>query len=453
MSKKTPTNFLKITGGTRLKGRVKVSGAKNSATKLLIASLLSDKRCVIRNVPDIGDVRITVELCKEIGAHVLWDKEAEVIEITASEIKRTCISCRFSNVNRIPVLLLGALLARSEEQIKVPAVGGDAIGKRTLNFHIDALRQLGAEISYLAEEDVYIARRKGQLTGTIINLPYSSVGATENIIFTAVRAKGKTIIHNAAVEPEIIDLIMFFQKMGVLITVENDRSIEITGVDSFHEVDHSVIPDRIEAASFGLAAVLTEGRVFVEGAQHVHLLPLLNNLRKIGGEFIINPEGIDFFYDKPLKGGLILETDVYPSFTTDWQQPFAVLLTQAGGESIIHETVHENRLGYLKALQTMGANCRLVKRCLGSKPCRYHDCNFAHSAVIRGATPLKAAHLKIPDLRAGFSYIMAAMVAEGESVILGLDLIERGYKDLVNKLACLGAEIAVSQEESSYSFV
>lgn len=441
-------SFLKISGGCQLKGSVRVSGAKNSVTKLLIASLLSDKCCTIRNVPDIGDVRVTVDLCQEVGATVFWDKAKEIIEIQTPEIKETVIPRRFSNVNRIPVLLLGVLLARSQERIVIPALGGDAIGKRTLDFHIESLKTLGADIEYNEEENVYIGKRIRPLVGAFVTLPYPSVGATENVIFAAVRSKGTTVIRNAALEPEILDLVMFLQKAGVAITVHNDRTVELSGTETFEEVDHTVIPDRIEAASYGLAAVLTQGRVFVSGARHDHLIPLLYHLKKIGGSFTVFPDGMEFYYSKPLKGGAVLETDVYPSFSTDWQQPFAVLLTQAQGISVIHETVHENRLEYLEGLRKMGADCNLFHRCLSSVNCRYHTCDFAHSAVIRGKTPLKGMELQIPDLRAGFAYIMASLVADGESIIRGYDLLERGYRNPVEELNKLGAEVTVVTEDN-----
>ena len=232
------------------------------------------------------------------------------------------------------------------------------------------------------------------------------------------------------------------QKAGVEITTDNDKTIEIFGCRDFSPVEHTVIPDKIEAASFGMAAVVSQGRVFVEQARHEHMIPFLKVLRSIGGGFSVQETGIEFFYDKPLKGGVLLETDVHPGFITDWQQPFAVLLSQAEGCSVIHETVHENRLGYLRGLAKMGAHCDLFYECLSAKSCRYSTGNHPHSAVIHGPTPLKATDLVIPDLRAGFAYVMAALIAEGgASKIENTKMLDRGYTDWLGKLESLGARI------------
>lgn len=430
-----------IFGGCSLQGAVRVSGAKNSATKLLVASLLSNRKCILRNIPDIGDVRLTVELCQSLGSQVLWDKQEEVIEIQTPEIHVTQVSAQFSRVNRVPILLLGALIARCPEGIQVPSIGGDAIGERSLNFHIEGLEKLGAQVFYDEGQERYCARAPQGLFGTYVTLPYPSVGATENLILAAARAQGRTIIKNAALEVEILDLILFLQKAGVEITAGNDRTIEIFGCKDFYEVDHWVISDKIEAASFGMAAVVTGGRVFVENAVQDTMIPFLKTLRSVGGGFSVQNKGIEFFYNGPLRGGIVVETDVHPGFVTDWQQPFSVLLSQAQGSSVIHETVHENRLGYLQGLQKMGASCQLFHQCLSSKACRYSTGNFPHSAVIHGGTPLKAAHLVIPDLRAGFAYIMAALIAKGSSIIDNIQILDRGYYNWIEKLRALGAQI------------
>jgi UDP-N-acetylglucosamine 1-carboxyvinyltransferase len=280
--------FLKINGGKPLEGSIKAAGAKNAITKLLVASLISDKKCVFNNVPNIAEVETTVSLCKEIGMKVVWDKQAKVLEAQTKELRSCYIPQKFSGVNRIPILMIGALLGRTTEDIIVPTSGGCNIGKRPVDFHITALEKLGACIEYrkMQKEGAYISSAHDGLKGAHIELPYPSVGATENSILAACRAKGKTVIHNAAVEPEVIDLILFLQKLGVLIHVESYRTIIIEGTDQFHEVTHTVLSDRIEAASFAMAAIATEGRVFVEGAHHRNMMIFLNNLRKINGGFI-----------------------------------------------------------------------------------------------------------------------------------------------------------------------
>jgi UDP-N-acetylglucosamine 1-carboxyvinyltransferase len=258
----------------------------------------------------------------------------------------------------------------------------------------------------------------------------------------AVRAKGTTVIKNAATEPEIVDLILFLQKLGVTIGMDIDRTIHIQQAHQFHEVEHVVITDRIEAASLGLAGISTKGRVFVEGAQHSHMITFLNRLREVNAGFEVKKDGIEFFYKGPLKGGLHLETDVHPGFMTDWQQPFVVLLTQAHGASVVHETVYENRFGYTEALKLMGADIEAFTQCLGGKECRFASQNFLHSIVVKGPTPLHSKDIAIPDLRAGFAYVLAALLSPDESSISGIHYLDRGYEKLVEKLASLGAEIS-----------
>lgn len=445
------TQKLKIVGGTKLDGQITVTGAKNATSKLIVASLLSDKKCVFHNVPNITEIDITIELCREIGMEIVWDTQKKIIEAQTKHIKSTTISQRFSGANRIPILIIGALLGRTEEEIKVPVVGGDNLGSRPLNFHMDALNKLNAAIEYqnINGKKSYLARAKDGLIGTIIDLPYPSVGATENTILAAVKAKGSTVINNAAIEPEVIDLILFLQKLGVNITVDVNRTIHIQETQRFYEVEHYIVTDRNEVASYALAAVATKGRVYVKGAQHHHMIAFLNKIREVGGGFKVKNEGIEFFYENGLKGGVHIETDVHPGFMTDWQQPFAVLFTQCKGLSVIHETVYENRFGYAKTLKEMGADVELFTQCLGGKNCRFNKLNHKHSIAVKGATVLCGKEIEIPDLRAGFSYIMAALVAEGTSIISQIHFLERGYESICEKLLSLGAKIESTGEKSS----
>lgn len=438
------TEVMEVVGGKPLMGKIKASGAKNAMTKLLVASLLSDKKCTFFNVPNIGDVQITVELCREIGMDVKWDKEAGVMEVLTRTLRTSYIPQRFSGSNRIPILMIGALLGRTDEEIIVPTVGGCVLGPRPVDFHISALRQLGATIEFrrMKREGAYFAHAHEGLKGTVIELPFPSVGATENTILAGVAARGTTEIRNAATEPEVVDLILFLQKLGANITLDVDRTIRIQGTRRFYEVEHTVIPDRIEAASWGMAAIASKGRVFVEGAQHQHLLTFLNKIREIGGGYHVRHEGIEFFYDGPLQGGIHLETDVHPGFMTDWQQPFVVLLTQATGTSVVHETVYENRFGYTDTLKEMGAEITLFRQCLGGKECRFSSQSFSHSLIVKGVSPLTGREINIPDLRAGFSYVMAALIPKEKSVIKGLSFLDRGYENLDQKLLSLGADIS-----------
>ncbi len=434
---------LVIKGGVPLKGSVKAAGAKNAITKQLVASLLSDKRSIFYNVPNIAEVEITLDLCREVGSEVSWNRDEGVIEIITKELKSVYVPQRFSGSNRIPILMIGALLGRTNEDIIVPTAGGCKIGKRPIDFHIQALEKLGASIEYreMRKEGAYFAHAHNGLSGTVIQLPYPSVMATENTILAASRARGTTLIRNAAIEPEVMDLILFLQKMGVSIALEADRTIRIQETKQFFETEHRVLTDRVEAASLALAAISTKGRVFVEGANQIAMVTFLNKLREIGGGFEIKSDGIEFFYQGQLKGGLHLETDVHPGYLTDWQQPFVVLLTQAAGFSVVHETVYENRFGYTKALQAMGADIELFTACLGSKECRFAGHNFYHSAIIRGPTPLIGKEIEIPDLRAGFAYVLAALIAADESQISGVAYLDRGYENIVGKLGALGADI------------
>ena len=435
--------IFEIKGGKPLKGTVRAAGAKNAITKMLIASLLSDKKCIFTNVPNISEVETTAELCREIGMEISWDREEQTMEVITKELKTTYIPLHFSGSNRIPILMLGALLGRTKENIIVPTVGGCNIGKRPVDFHVAALEKLGATIEFrtIKKENAYFAHAANGLQGTIIKLPYPSVMATENAILGACRAKGKSVIYNAAIEPEVIDLILFLQKLGVIIHVDINRTIYVQETKIFHEVEHKVITDRIEAASFGMAAIATKGRVFVEGAEQAHMITFLNKLREINGGFTIRQNGIEFFYQGPLKGGLHLETDVHPGFLTDWQQPFVVLLTQAYGSSVVHETVYENRFGYIKTLRRMGADVELFTQCLGDRSCRFASQNYEHSLIVKGPTPFMANAIEVPDLRAGFAYVMAALLAPDTSTVSGLPFLDRGYENLEIKLQALGATI------------
>jgi UDP-N-acetylglucosamine 1-carboxyvinyltransferase len=441
--------YLQIVGQKPLIGSIKAAGAKNAITKILVASLISNRIARIYNVPNITEVSITKDLCESIGMVVEWDKKNAFMQVQTKEIKTTRIPQNFSGANRIPILMLGALLARTNESVIVPTIGGCKIGARPINFHIQALEKLGASIEYRQSKEgsFYVACAPNGLTGAHIVLPYPSVGATENAILASCSAKGLSVIKNAAIEPEIIDLILFLQKMGVPIYVDVNRTIHIQGTKTFFDVEHHTIADRIEVASFAMAAIATRGRVFIEGARQHDLITFLNKLRELGGNFTVKKGGIEFFYDRPLMGGIQVETDVHPAFLTDWAQPFTVLLSQAKGTSVMHETVYENRFGFANELKTMGADIELFYQCLGNKPCRFVNQNHYHSAIIKGVCPLEGKTIAIPDLRAGFAYVMAALVAKGQSTITNLHYLQRGYEDLAFKLQSLGANCQQKQIE------
>jgi UDP-N-acetylglucosamine 1-carboxyvinyltransferase len=427
--------YYEIEGGKPLKGSIKVAGAKNAATKQIVASLLTDQEVFLHNVPRIGDTDATLKICKSIGLNATW--EGESLALRTSKISTPQVPDAYSGLNRIPILLMGPLLHRYGRAI-IPLLGGCNIGERPVDFHIEALEKMGAEIAW--QDGRYVAQTKG-LRGAVINLPFPSVGATENVLLSSVLAKGRTVIKNAAIEPEIIDLVIMLQKMGAIIFVDTDRTIEIEGVEGLSGCNHRVINDRIEAASFAVAAVITQGDVVIEGADQEHLLTFLNNLRKVGGGFEVLEKGIRFFHPGGSLKPIALETDVHPGFMTDWQQPFVMLMTQIDGLSVLHETVYEKRFGYTEELKRMGAEIQLYKMCLGEKQCRYKSHDYEHSCVVRGSTPLKAADITIPDLRAGFSYLIAAAVAKGKSQVRGIQYVERGYSHILEKFQALDANI------------
>jgi UDP-N-acetylglucosamine 1-carboxyvinyltransferase len=427
-----------IDGGSPMRGRVRASGAKNAATKQIITSLLTDEEVILHNVPQIGDVAITIDIVRSLGARVEWVDET-TLAIRAASVNSGQVPVAFSGLNRIPVLLIGPLLHRYG-RASVPLLGGDEIGARPINFHVSALEDLGATITLGA--DCWEARAT-RLKGALIDLPYPSVGATESVLLSAVLADGTTVIRNAAIEPEIIDTVLLLQKMGALIAVEVDRTIVVEGVPHLRGAEHRMLADRIEVASFAAAAVATDGDIFIEGAEQGTIMAFLNALRRVGGEFEVRPDGIRFFRGGELRS-IALETDVHPGFATDWQQPFVVLLTQAAGLSVVHETVYERRFGYTSVLREMGATIELYNTCLGAKTCRYRYGDHPHSCLVQGPTPLHGTSMLIPDLRAGFSYLIAALVASGTSTIEGAEYVERGYASIPEKIEQLGGRCRVT---------
>lgn len=423
-----------ITGGKPLRGTVQISGAKNAASKMLIACLLTAKEVTLENVPLQAETDIARELITLLGAEVALSDHTMTVRVP--NIAGTS-AMDLSRKNRLAILALAPLLHRSGEAY-VPFLGGDKIGPRPVNFHLDALEKMGAKIE--KDEKGYRASVEGRLKGAVLELPYPSVGATETALLAGVLAEGRTVIRNAAIEPEIVDLIMMLQKMGAIIEMGAGRHIEIVGVERLDGCFHRILPDRMEAASYASMALATRGEIFVKGAKHRDLVTFLNAVRRIGGEYEVRNDGI-LFRGTAHYQGLKLETDTHPGFMTDWQQPFLVVLTQAEGTSIIHETVMEERFGYTKALTEMGADITLFENCLGELDCRFKDRNYKHAAVVNGPTPLHAHGLEVTDIRAGLAYVVAALVAEGTSEVTGIEHLERGYEDLFGKLTSIGADV------------
>ncbi|GAB2699914.1 UDP-N-acetylglucosamine 1-carboxyvinyltransferase [Microbacterium marinum] len=433
---------LTIRGGRPLSGRVEVKGAKNLATKAMVAALLGETASVLRDVPDISDVHVVRSLLEVHGVSV-EDIEDGVLRLDPSG----AVSAHFEEIDahagasRIPILFCGPLL-HLLGQAFIPDLGGCRIGDRPIDFHLDALRSFGAIVEKLPS-GIRLSAPRG-LHGANIELPYPSVGATEQVLLTAVRAKGTTELRNAAIEPEIMDLIAVLQKMGAIISYEPNRVIFIEGVESLRGYDHRSIFDRNEAASWACAALATDGDIFVGGAKQQEMLTFLNVFRKAGGDFDIAEDGIRFRRGGALKP-VTVETDVHPGFMTDWQQPLIVALTQAEGESIVHETVYENRLGFTRALVQMGADIVVHPEGIASSDRRVPRRALEQAAVINGPTPLHAADVVVPDLRGGYSYVIAALAAEGESTVRNIGIIRRGYEKFLEKLTDLGADFDVTE--------
>lgn len=433
--------LLRVEGGKPLRGYINVRGAKNLVPKAMVAALLGDTPSVISNVPHIRDVEVVSGLLRVHGATVEFDAKAGVLSIDPSAIETASSASinAHAGSSRIPILFCGPLLHRLG-RATIPDLGGCHIGDRPVNFHLEILRRFGAKVDR-TDGALHLTTNGRRLQGTTIDLPYPSVGATEQTLLTAVRAEGKTVLTGAAVEPEIIDLIDVLQKMGAIISVDTDRTITIEGVDALEGFNHRAIPDRIEAGSWACAALTTGGDITVLGARQTAMSAFLNVFRKVGGAFEVKEEGIRFYHPGGELHSMAMETNVHPGFMTDWQQPLVVALTQAKGLSIVHETVYENRLGFTNALNQMGANIQLYRECLTGAECRFGARNYYHSAVIAGPTPLHGSDIVVPDLRGGFSYLIAALAAEGISHVKGINLIDRGYADFMDKLYALDAQV------------
>lgn len=426
----------RIQGKKPLRGTVEVRGSKNAASKMMIASLLTDEPCIIENVPFSAEIDIVKELCETIGSSVRCDERAHTCIVETKEIKTSLVP-QLSKKNRIPVLALGPLLHR-KGIAEVPVLGGCPIGHRPINFHLEALTKMGVRIE--RKEHSYFAQSE-RIRGADIIFPWTSVGATENVLLAAVLAEGKTTITNAAIEPEVLNLVEMLKKMGAEILVDESRLyMEVTGVKKLHGVTVGVIPDRNEVVSFAIAALATGGSVRIPGAVAKHVEKFIEKVREMGGRVSVEKDCLEFS-SAPAYRGIFVETAPHPGFMTDWQQPFSVLLTQSVGESIIHETVYEDRFGYTRDLIRMGASIAVSTDCPAGSKCRYFGEQFNHVAKINGPSRLKGTEIRVSDLRAGMAHIVAALAAEGESIISGIEHIDRGYEKIDERLRVLGAVI------------
>jgi UDP-N-acetylglucosamine 1-carboxyvinyltransferase len=416
-----------------LSGEIRVAGSKNVITKLMVAALLGDSPTWVFNAPSVGDVEITAEILRAIGAGVAIEEGS--VAVDPAQLSDGRVPVRYSGLNRIPILMIGPLLHRLGEAF-VPLVGGDAIGTRPIDYHLDALRQLGAEI-HVTEEGVQA--KANHLHGARIRLPFPSVGATETVLLAASTARGRTVLENAAIEPEVVELALFLQRMGAGIELQPDRRFVIEGKSRLSGSRQRIGGDRIEAFSYLIAGLVTGGEVRVTGCSQDRLVTAISTLRRMGASFMIEDDGITV-EGRNLRP-VAVHTNPHPGFMTDWQPALAVLFTQVAGMSLIHETVFEDRFGYVEALKTMGAEIELYDQCLGGEACRFHEHEWLHSAVIHGKTPLVGAEIHMPDIRAAFAYVLAAAAAASPSVLWGVAQLERGYDHVATKFRSLGLVI------------
>ncbi|MEA2623034.1 MAG: UDP-N-acetylglucosamine 1-carboxyvinyltransferase [Chloroflexota bacterium] len=412
----------RVEGGRPLRGEVDISGSKNAALKLLAAATLTGERCRFTNVPEIADVQVMVDTLRDLG--VVVDHPApHTYEVAAGDVDWLFVPLEAAAKMRASFILLGPLLARFGRVI-ISNPGGDRIGRRPVNLHVDAMRALGAEIEY--RNGYYFARAPGRLRGTNVVFPGVTVMGTENALLAATLADGHTTIRPAAREPEVDDLIGFLQRMGAEVERTSPDVIEVEGRRRLRGANHHVMPDRIEAGTFVVAAAVTGGEVELRGAPADQLGAFLDTLSSVGVSISTGPDTIE------VRGtpGEYVATDVataaYPGLATDLQPPTAVLLTQARGTSRIHETIFEDRLEWMSELRRMGAEI---------------DIQDGHHASITGPCRLRAMELEMSDLRAGASLILAALVAEGPSLIHGAHQVRRGYENIERKFLDLGARI------------
>jgi len=412
---------LKIFGQGKLNGIVEISGAKNSALVLLAASLLTNERIVLQNVPRLTDIEKMANILRNLGVKIV--EKNNKLEIDSKNISIKELPYELVNGLRASFFCIGPLLSKFGEA-KVPLPGGCNIGSRPIDEHINGLKALGAEI--LIEEEIVKANIKGnksRLIGTHIKLKCPSVGATETLIMAASLAEGRTTIENAAREPEIQDLCQMLNKMGAKIYDSGKEKIIIDGVNKLYGCTHKVIPDRIEAGTFLIAAAATSSSITISPVIPNHLEAVTNKLQESGSKITIKGNSITINCNK-IKG-VDIETAPFPGFPTDLQAPFTTLMAIANGESKITETIFENRMNHVHLLNKMGANIKLNK----------------NIAYIKGVKKFKGMDLVGSDLRSSAALIIAGIIAEGTSTISGLEHLDRGYENFESKLKILGIKI------------
>jgi UDP-N-acetylglucosamine 1-carboxyvinyltransferase len=435
-------NVMEIRGGRRLTGgRVSVAGSSNQVTKCIIASLLTSEDVILRGAPEVNERKVVQELFEFLGGRV-EELDSSTLRLSAKGVAQAHIPDDLCRKNRISVLCAGPLLHRFREVTIANTLGGDQIGRRPVDFHLKGLEEMGARVECSGNTYQFSVGDRG-LHGARLVLPFPSVMTTEHLVMTATLARGRTVIENAATEPEIIELVKMLQRMGADIMVDAHRTIVVQGVERLKGCDMTCMVDRNQAVSFGCAALATGGDVLLAGVGHDSIYSFLNFIQRMGAEFQVTSEGVRVSAPRRLLATHV-EVEVHPGFMTDWQQPFTVLFTQATGTSVLHETIFEDRLGYTRFLSKMGANITLFAKCLGEVPCRFRGRNHIHSAIIQGPTPLSGGEFVLPtDIRAGMCLVVAGLVAQGVTRLSNIHELQRKYDHLVQKLSALGADVQV----------
>jgi len=410
-----------IDGGIPLRGTVRISGAKNAILPALAACLLTEGKTVLKDVPDLEDVHTMCRLLESLGAKVNFSTEKREIEIETGSVIEHTAPYELVNTMRASFLVMGPLLAK-KGRARVPLPGGCAIGSRPVDLHLKGFSAMGATIN--TGHGYVEAQVNGRLTGARIYLDFPSVGATENILMAAVLAKGQTVIENAATEPEIVDLATMLVSMGANVTGAGTDTIRIIGTDKLKPTEHIVIPDRIEAGTYMLAAAITGGEVTIENIMSDHLKPVIAKLREAGIEIAEEFNSINVRAVRRPKA-VDVKTHPFPGFPTDMQAQMTAFLSQAEGTSIVVETIFENRFMHIGELKRMGARIKIDGR----------------TAIIEGATQLMGAQVRATDLRAGAALVLAGLIARDRTEIIDIYHVDRGYEAMEKKLQALGARI------------
>ena len=433
---------LVVTGGKKLQGSVGVSGSKNVALKALVAACLTSENVTIHNIPLISDFFVMVGIMRELGADVRISDHTAVIKM--DKFLTHEISLEEGAKARTSSMFISPLLSRIGEAI-IPNPGGCRLGARPVDRTIDGIRVLGAEVTYHSEDGYFHAKTKG-LTGATYTFDKNTHTGTETLILASVLAKGTTILKNAAEEPEVDDLIELLQKMGADVQRTAHREITIKGVEKLHGAEYVISPDRNEIVTFAIAASMTNGDITIENVTTKGIKEFLEMYEKAGGKYEQLDHGLRFYSNGNLQA-IDITTSIYPGFMTDWQAPWAVLMTKATGTSTIHETVFENKFGYVEDLKKMGAHIELFNPEVDDKEKEYNfnldddRPEYFHAIKISGPTQLHNGVMTMIDIRAGAAVVVGALSADGVSTIFGIEKLDRGYESFEVRLRKLGANI------------